>query len=170
MQWPFNPNLDRTTRGAAKSGKAHHHLTEKRGDRMLPVILHVTNTSAARTIRPESGVGSGLRGHDFLLENRQQLLRFRQGQTQRGDVPEVIGAIDLHDVSGLPLALGAGFHQPQNPAHTSTPGQTTDARNTLLAPIPPILSQSPDREREPRCLRSRPKFWMSCCLGLKTPK
>jgi hypothetical protein len=22
----------------------------------------------------------------------------------------------------LPFALGAGFHQPQNPAHTSTPG------------------------------------------------
>ena len=109
---------------------------------MLPVILHVTNTSAARTIRPENGVGSGLSGYDFLLEGRQQLLRFGQSQTQIGDIPEIIGAIDLHDVRGLPLALGAGFHQPQNPAHTSTPGQTTDARNTLLAPIPPILRQS----------------------------
>src|ERR1019366_6942177 len=142
MQWPFNPNLDRTTRSATKSGKAYRHLTEKRGDRMLPVILHATNTSAARTIRPENGVGSGLSGHDFLLESRQQLLRFRQSQTQIGDIPDIIGAIDLHDVSGLPLALGAGFHQPQNPAHTSTPGQTTDAGNTLLAPIPPILRQS----------------------------
>src|ERR1022692_4280997 len=112
MRWPFNPNLDRTTRGAAKSRKPHDDLTEKRGDRMLPVILHVTNTSAARTIRPKNGVGPGLSGHDFLLENRKQLLRFGQSQTQSGDVPEVIGAIDLHDVRGLPLALGAGFHQP----------------------------------------------------------
>ena len=122
MQWPFNPNLDRTTRGATKSGKAHHHLPEKRGDRMLPVILHVTNTSAACTIRPDSRVGSGLSGHDFPLENRKQLLRFGQGQTLSCDVPEILGAIDFHDVRGLPLAFGAGFHQPQNPAHTSTPG------------------------------------------------
>jgi hypothetical protein len=119
---------------------------------MPPVILHVTNTSAARTIRPENGVGSGLSGHDFLLENRQQLLRFRQSQTQRGDIPEVIGAIDLHDVSGLSLALGVGFHQPQNPAHTSTPGQTTDARNTLLAPIPPNLEAVPLRPHHPGAL------------------
>jgi hypothetical protein len=107
----------------------------------------VTNTSAARTIRPENGVSSGLSGYDFLLEGRQQLLRFGQSQTQIGDIPEIIGAIDLHDVRGPPLALGAGFHQPQNPAHTSTPGQTTDARNTLLAPIPPILRQSPYKGR-----------------------
>jgi len=46
--------LDRTTRGAAKSTEPHNDLTEKRGDRMLPVILHVPNTSAAWTIRPES--------------------------------------------------------------------------------------------------------------------
>src|ERR1700682_3345566 len=122
MQWPFNSNFDRATRGATQSGNAHYDLTEQRRDRMLPVILHVTNTSAARTIRPENGVGSGLSGDDFLLEGRQQLLRFGQSQPQIGDIPEIIGAIDLHDVSGPPLALGAGFHQPQNPAHTSTPG------------------------------------------------
>src|SRR5471032_535876 len=121
MRRPFNPNLDRTARRAAKSREPHHDLTEKRGDRMLPVILHVTNASAAWAIRPESRMGSGLSGHDFPLENRKQLLRFGQSQTQSGDVPEIAGAIDLHDVRGLPLTFGAGFHQPQNPAHTATP-------------------------------------------------
>ena len=81
----------------------------------------MTNTSAARTIRPENGVGSRLSGHDFPLENRKQLLRFGQGQTLSCDVPEILGAIDFHNVRGLPLAFGAGFHQPQNPARTATP-------------------------------------------------
>src|ERR1700681_1300416 len=123
MRWPSNSNLDRTTCGAAKSREPHHDLTEKRGDRTLPVILHVTNASAARTIRPKNGVGPGLSGHDFLLENCKHLLRFGQSQTRARDVAKVIGAIDLNDVRGLPLSLafGAGFHQPQNPAHTATP-------------------------------------------------
>ena len=155
MRRPFDPNVDRTTRHAAKSGKPHHDLTEKRGDRMLPVILDVTNTSPAWTIRPESRMGSGLSGHDFLLENRQKLFRFRQSQTQRGDVPEVIGAIDLHDVCGLTLALGAGFHQPQNPARTSTPGQTTDARNTLQAARPPCVDGPSDAREKVRILTGR---------------
>jgi ribose transport system permease protein len=50
-----------------------------------------------------------LSGDDFLLESRQQLLRFRQGQTQSGDVTKTAGPIDLHDVLSLPLALGAGL-------------------------------------------------------------
>jgi hypothetical protein len=89
MRWPFNPNLDRITCGAAKSREPHHDLTEKRGDRTLPVILHVTNASAAPTIRPKNGVGPGLSGHDFLLENRKHLLRFGQSQTQGRDVAKV---------------------------------------------------------------------------------
>jgi hypothetical protein len=66
-------------------------------------------------------MGSGLSSHDLPLKNRKHLLRFGQSQTQSSDVPEVAGAIDLHDVRDLPLAFGAGFHQPQNPAHTATP-------------------------------------------------
>jgi hypothetical protein len=34
---------------------------------------------------------------DFLLEPRQQLLRFRQGQTQSGDITETARPIDLQD-------------------------------------------------------------------------
>src|SRR4051794_23072277 len=96
---------------------------------MVPVILHVPNTSAAWTIRPKGRMGTGLSGHDFSLDNRKQLLRFGQSQTQSGDVPEIARAIDLHDVRGLPLAVGAGFHQLQNPAHTATPASDKDARN-----------------------------------------
>jgi hypothetical protein len=78
MRWPVDPNLDRTTRGTAKSGKSHRDLTEKSRDRMIPVVLHLANTAAALTIRPPNGVGSGLSGDDLPLDPRQQHLRFRQ--------------------------------------------------------------------------------------------
>jgi len=78
MRWPVDPNLDRTTRGAAKSGKPHRDLTEERGYRMIPVVLHVTNTAAASTIRPPHSVASGLSGDDLPLNPRQQQLRFGQ--------------------------------------------------------------------------------------------
>jgi len=70
----------------------------------------------------------GLRSHDLSLNAREQPLRFRQGQTQVGDVDEITGPVDLHDVRARFLALSPGFHQPQNPGHASTLGQRTDAK------------------------------------------
>jgi hypothetical protein len=78
MRWPVDPNLDHTTRGAAKSGKPHRGLTEKRGDLMIPIVLHAVNTAAASTLRPPNGVGSGLSGDEVPLDPRQQQLRFGQ--------------------------------------------------------------------------------------------
>jgi hypothetical protein len=40
-----------------------------------------------------------------------------QGQTQVGDIAEVIGPVHFHDVHGPSLALGADPHQPYNPLH-----------------------------------------------------
>jgi hypothetical protein len=51
------------------------------------------------------------------LEPGQQPLRFRHGQTQIGDIAQIVGTIDLHDVQSLPLGLGGDLHQPQNPDH-----------------------------------------------------
>jgi hypothetical protein len=112
MRRPVDPNLDRTTRGTAKSGKPHRDLTEERGYRMIPVVLHVTNTATASTIRPPHRVGSGLSGDDLPLHPRKQKLRFGQAQTQSGDIAEIVGLIDLHDVRALSVAFSAGFHQP----------------------------------------------------------
>jgi len=55
-------------------------------------------------------------------------MRSPWGQTQVGDVGEIIGPVDLHDVRAWPLALSPGFHQPQHPDHASTLGQRTDAK------------------------------------------
>jgi hypothetical protein len=52
MRRPVDADLDRTTCGTAESGDPHRDSTEKGGDRVLPVILYVANTSATWTIRP----------------------------------------------------------------------------------------------------------------------
>ena len=78
MRWPVDPNLNCTTRGTAKPGQPHCDLTEQRGYRMTPVVLHVTRATAASTFRPPHGVNHDLGSDDLLLECRQQQLRFAQ--------------------------------------------------------------------------------------------
>jgi hypothetical protein len=79
---------------------------------MIPIVLHVTKTTAASTIRPPHSVGSGLSGDELPLNPREQKLRFGQAQTQSGDIAEIVGLIDLHDVRALSVPFSAGLHQP----------------------------------------------------------
>ena len=79
---------------------------------MIPIVLHTANLATASATWSPNGVVSGLRGNDLLLEGRQQQLRFGLGQPQIGDLNQIIGPIDRHDVDGLFLTLGPGFHQP----------------------------------------------------------
>jgi hypothetical protein len=110
MRAPANTSFDPATDGTAKSGKAHRDLTKERRDHVLPVIFHAACVATTRAGEPPGGVLPDLRGDDFLLQPRQQPLRFSQGQPQIGDVTEIIGAIDLHDVHSLPLGFGADLH------------------------------------------------------------
>jgi len=128
MQWPANASLDPATRGTAKPGKPHCDLAEQRRHRMVPVVLQTPNPATARTTRPPNGVLPGLRGDDLPLNARQQPLRFGQGQTQVGDVAEIIGPSDFHDVRARLLALNPDLHQPRHPGHASTLGQRTGAK------------------------------------------
>ena len=86
------------------------------------------NNATASAIRPSKGMAPGLRGNDLLLQARQQQLPFGQGQTQVGDLTEIIRSVDRHDVNGLVLTVSREFHQPHNPSHPSTSGQRTDAK------------------------------------------
>jgi hypothetical protein len=104
-----------------KSGKSHRDLAEKRRYRMVPVVLHAANATTASTNRPPDGVTPRSRGNDLLLDAGQQQLPVGQGQTQIGDIAEIIAAVDLHEVDALLLTTDPGRHQPHNPSHTSTP-------------------------------------------------
>jgi len=77
---------------------------------MVPVIIHTANAVTVRAFRPPNSMVPGLRGDDLPLDARQQPLCFGQGQTQTGDIAEVTGAADLHDVRARPLAFSPDFH------------------------------------------------------------
>jgi hypothetical protein len=120
MRWPANTSLGAATPGAAKSGQLHRDLTEQRRDRMIAVILQAANTFAALAFWPPDDVVTRLRGGDFTLNTRQQQLRLGKGQPQVGDIATAIRPPDLHEVCAWTFAIGAGFHQPQNPRHAFT--------------------------------------------------
>jgi hypothetical protein len=63
----------------------------------------------------------GLRGRNLLLNARLPQLRFGQGQTQIGDIMEIIWPDDLHDISASRLTLYPRFHPPQRPPHHYPP-------------------------------------------------
>jgi len=66
-------------------------------------------------------MSTGLGGRDLLLNARLQNLRFGQGQTQIGNIFEIIGPDDLHDICASRLTLCPRFHQPQHPPHHYPP-------------------------------------------------
>ncbi len=136
MRWPTMASFIPPTPATAKAGKPHRDLAEKRRDRMVSVILHSANLATASAVRPPNGVALGLRRDDLLLEAGQQQLPFGQGQPEVGDITEIIGSVDLHDVDGLFLTVSRGFHQPHNPSHAPTPGQKTDTKLSLHRPHP----------------------------------
>ncbi len=125
------------TFSTAKSGKPHRNLAEKRCNQMLPVILHSTSQATASALGPPNGMPAGLRSNDLSLETRQQQLPFGQGQTEIGDIAEIIGPVDRHDVGALVLTVSPDFHQPRNPSHASTPKSEIGRENTASAPYTP---------------------------------
>jgi len=120
MRWPANANLNAATGATAKSGKSRRDLAEKRRYRVIAVVLHAANAATAQAVRPPYGVVPGLRRDDLPLDACQQQLPFGQGQAQIGNIAEIIGPLDLHEVHALPFALSSDLHQPQNPGHAST--------------------------------------------------
>jgi hypothetical protein len=99
---------------------------------MIPIVLYTASIPTASAIRPANhGVDPGLPGNELSLQACQHLLSFRHGQTKIGNVAEIIGTVDMHDVGPLLLTVSSGFHQPYRPNHTSTPDQRPDAKMPL---------------------------------------
>lgn len=95
---------------------------------MVTVVPHTANTVTERALRPPNSMVPGLRGGDLPLDACQQQLRFGEGQTQTGDIAEVTGVADLHDIYARSFAFSPDFYQPQHSRHASTFGQRTDAK------------------------------------------
>jgi hypothetical protein len=117
IHWPSDAGLRGATCFALKPGKAQRHRAEERCDLVIPIVFHTAFSAAIPTIRPLHGMAFGLSGDDFPLYVRLQHLCFRQGQTQVGDIPQIIGPGDLHDIRASRVPLALRFNQPQNPPH-----------------------------------------------------
>src|SRR5437588_4957998 len=131
MRWPAMARFAAATSGTAEPRQPHPDLTKQCRDRMIPIVLYVTDEATASASRSPNGMASGLCGNDLLLETRQQPFPFGQGQPQIGDIAEVVGPIDGHDVNRLLLIVGPGFHQPHNPSHAFTSDPRADAKLPL---------------------------------------
>jgi hypothetical protein len=135
--------LKTAARGTAKSGQPHRHLPEERRYSVFAIIFHPTNLIAAGANRPPDRVLPRLRGGDLALNPREQLLRFREGQSQIGDIAEIIRLADLHDVHARTLTPGC--RQPQNPLDAPPPVRE-QGRNLPGSRRHPHFCTSPSRK------------------------
>jgi hypothetical protein len=76
--------------------------------------------------------------NEFPLQACQHQLSFGHRQTKVGNIAEVIGAVDLHDVDPLLLAVSPNFHQPHSPSHAFAPNQRPDAKYPSSARTPNV--------------------------------
>jgi hypothetical protein len=117
MRRPCHARLGRAAAGTAEAGQPHRDLPEQRGDRVLAVVLDPTHITAAAARRTAHGMDPGLRGDDLSLDASQELLTLSQGQTQAGQVGEVVRSGDPHDVGVVFFALRSDAHQLHDPGH-----------------------------------------------------
>jgi hypothetical protein len=62
----------------------------------------------------------GLRGDDLLLHASQELLALGQGQTQAGQIGQIVGPGDLHDLGAVFFARSSDAHQLHDPGHDAS--------------------------------------------------
>ena len=140
MRRPIDACLDATACGTAKPRQPQRHLSEQRRDRVITIIFHPANPIAAGANRPTDRVLPRLRGGDLALNPREQLFRFRERQSQIGDIAEVIRLADLHDVHARTRV--PGYRQLQNPPHAPPPVQEQERKypartgTPSFAPVP----------------------------------
>jgi len=67
-------------------------------------------------------------GNELPLQACQHLFSFGRRQPNVGNIADIIGTVDLHDVDPLFLNVIPGFHQPYNPSHASVPDQRPNAK------------------------------------------
>ena len=86
----------------------------------MAVVLDPAHVTAAAARRTAHGMDPGLRGDDLSLDASQEPLALGQGQAQAGQIGEVVGLGDPHDVGAVFFALGSDAHQLHNPGHVAS--------------------------------------------------
>jgi hypothetical protein len=120
MRRPSHARLGRAASGAAEAGQPDGDLAEQRGDRVLAVVLDPAGRAAAAALRTAHGVEPGLRGDDLPLDAGQEPLALGQAQTQGGQIGEVVGPGDPHDVGAAFFPFSSDAHQLHDPDHVAS--------------------------------------------------
>ena len=94
MRRPIDACLDAAAYGTTKPRQPQCHLSEQRRDLVVTIIFHLANPIATGANRPPDRVPPRLRAGNLVLNPREQLFRFREGQSQIGDIAEVIRLAD----------------------------------------------------------------------------
>jgi hypothetical protein len=127
LRWRvWNGKAQDARRSIERIRRLMHVFKDKRGYRTtgagtaasLGVKLRWRLASAGRW-RPGSAARS-LSGDDLLLQASQQPPALGQGQAQAGQVGEITGPGDPHDVGAVFLALSSDAHQPHDPDHVAS--------------------------------------------------
>ena len=85
----------------------------------------------------------GLRGDDLPLDAGQEPLALGQGQAQGGQIGEVVGPGDPHDVGAAFFPFSSDAHQLHDPDHVASASQRENGpENTSFGLAPPISRQS----------------------------
>jgi hypothetical protein len=109
---------------------------------VIPIVFHLTNAAAASTIRPLTGVGSGMSGDDLLLDPRQQQLRSARPRP-RWAISERSPGVLISMRSALwPSPSAPVFTTVKIPTHASTQSQQTVPEIYPTWSLIPILSWS----------------------------
>jgi hypothetical protein len=95
---------------------------------------------------------------DLLLEPRQQPLRLVQSQTQIGDIAEIVGAVDFHDVQGPP--------RPSAPIFTNVTIHATRSPQVKDRPENARVAWRPQNLRQSRAKREKALIYWADETGI----
>ena len=139
MRRPIDGCLDAAARGTAKPRQPQCHLSEQRRDRVVTIIFHPANSIAAGANRPPDRVLPRLRSGDLALNPREQLFRFRNGQSQIGNIARSSGLLISMMSTQRPSSPAAANFKIHSTPH---PRSKNRSENIRCALAPPVLHQS----------------------------
>src|SRR4051794_1884520 len=147
MGRPLHARLGRAASGAAEARQLDGHLAERRGDRVVAVVLDPAGRAAAAALRTVHGMDPGLRGDDLPLDAGQELLALGQAQTQGAWIGKGVGLGDPHDIGAVFFALSSDADQPHDPGHVASTSAGIQARKYLFRSRAPNLAAVPRTDR-----------------------
>src|SRR6478672_8871442 len=129
MRRPPKACLGHAASNTAVAGQPDGDLVEQRGNRVLTIILDPAGRATAAARR-------AARSDELLLDASQELFTLGHTQAQGGQIREVVGSGDPHDLRAAFAARGPDAYQLHDPGHAVSASPINEPESTLLDPHP----------------------------------